>query len=194
VKKVNSLWAKGGPGTPNLIKKVDESLLPPLEVLNIEEIQHELKTTQKIMKRIKDFLEARRKIIENTPSRSPVNGYILQRFGMSTSPYTFQREYSRGLEICAFPGAEIRATAPGKVQNIKWHSKYGLTISIKHKYGFTSYYSHCQRVSIEAGQKVEKNEVIGYVGRSGKATRHMCFYQIKIGTKFIDPLPYLNRL
>jgi len=49
-------------------------------------------------------------------------------------------------------------------------------------------------VTVEEGQKVAKGEIIGYVGKTGNATRHICFYQIKIGTEFVDPLPYLNKV
>lgn len=62
------------------------------------------------------------------------------------------------------------------------------------KIGFVTVYSHCQRVSASLDQKVGKGEVIAYVGRTGKATRPVCFYQIKIGTDFVDPAPYLNKI
>jgi murein DD-endopeptidase MepM/ murein hydrolase activator NlpD len=167
---------------------------PPIEVLNIEEIERELRTSKKILGKIKGFMETRKKIIENTPSLWPVEGYIISRFGERTSPYTFRREFHGGIDIAAFPGAEIHATAPGIVDNISWEPMLGLTVSVKHKYGFTTVYSHCQRVSVEKDQKISKGEVIGYVGKTGKATRHICYYQIRIGTDFVDPTPYLNKI
>ena len=72
------------------------------------------------------------------------------------------------IDIEAFPGSEIRATAPGKVSEIRWDPVLGLVVSIKHKYGFTTSYSHCQRVSVELDQQISKGEVIGYVGRTGQ--------------------------
>jgi murein DD-endopeptidase MepM/ murein hydrolase activator NlpD len=47
---------------------------------------------------------------------------------------------------------------------------------------------------VEPEQKVSKGEVIGYVGRTGKTTKYICYYQVKIGTEFVDPIPYLNRI
>lgn len=193
-KKADSLWAKGGVGSQNPESDDELGTFPPIEVLNIKEMEQELKTTKDVLERIKDFLESRKKIIENTPSLWPVQGYIISKFGMRTSPYTFQKEYSQGLEIAAFPGSEIRATAPGKVVSITWDSAYGLSIQIKHKYGFSTRYSHCQRIAVEIDQKVSKGELIGYVGRTGNATRNICYYQVKIGTDYVDPLPYLNKL
>ena len=108
--------------------------------------------------------------------------------------YSFKTEFHNGIDIEAFPCAEIRATAPGKVIDINWTSHFGLTIAIKHKYGFTSLYSHCQRTSVKLNQKISKGDIIGYVGKTGKTTRYICYYQIKIGTNFVNPMPYLNRI
>jgi len=193
---IDSLWARGGIDNPNPGPEAEneEDSSPPLEVLNIQEINTELETTKKILSKVKSFLEYRKKIIENTPSVWPVDGYIISRYGQRSSPYTFAREFHSGIDIEAFPGAEIRATAPGTVDDIKWDSTLGITLSIKHKYGFVTCYSHCQRVSVEIGQKISKGEVVGYVGRSGKSNNYICFYQIKIGTEYVDPMPYLNRI
>ncbi|HOK00971.1 MAG TPA: M23 family metallopeptidase [Spirochaetota bacterium] len=195
---VDSLWAKGGVVNtnpdPHSVATANGEGTPSEELLNIQEIRGELEVTKDIVKKIKSFLNYRKKIIENTPSIWPVDGYIVSRFGYRNSPYTFETEFNYGIDIESFPGAEIRATAPGNVSEIKWDPALGLTVSIKHKYGFTTSYSHCQRVSVEPGQKVLKGEVIGYVGRTGKTTEYVCFYQVRIGTEFVDPMPYLNRI
>ncbi|HSA15874.1 MAG TPA: peptidoglycan DD-metalloendopeptidase family protein [Spirochaetota bacterium] len=195
---IDSLWAKGGIENPNPGAEAEtengDPGSPPLEVLNIQEINTELETTKKILVKIKNFLEYRKKIIENTPSIWPVDGYVISRYGQRNSPYTFSREFHGGIDIEAFPGAEIKATAPGTIDDIRWDPSLGLNVTIKHKYGFVTSYSHCQRVSVEIGQKISKGEVIGYVGRSGKTNRYICYYQIRIGTEFVDPMPYLNRI
>lgn len=194
---IDSLWARGGgqhnpnPGADIADANTDA---PSIELLNIQEIKQELHTTKEVVTKIKGFLKYRKKIIENTPSVWPVDGYIVSRFGYRNSPYTFETEFHHGIDIEAFPGTEIRATAPGRVSDIRWDSTLGLTVSIKHKYGFVTSYSHCQRASVEVGQEVSKGEVIGYVGRTGKTTQYICYYQIKIGTEFVNPMPYLNRL
>ena len=191
---IDSLWAKGGSDRHKSEFDNENSGYPPIEVLNIEEVERELGTTKKILSKIKVFLESRKKILANTPSLWPVNGYIISRFGVRTSPYNFRQEFHYGVDITAFPGAEIRTTAPGKVESIRWDTVLGLTVSIKHKYGFMTTYSHCQRVSVEVNQKVSKGEVIAYVGRTGNATRHLCFYQVRFGIDYVDPIPYLNKL
>jgi murein DD-endopeptidase MepM/ murein hydrolase activator NlpD len=203
-KDANSLWAKGGIPNPNSEGASFDSSSPSIEELNIKEIEMELKTSREVLSKIKDFLSARRKLIENTPSLWPVQGYIITKFGNGTSYSKSENEFHHGVEIAAFPGTEIRATAPGTVENISWDPKLGLTISIEHKYGFTTIYSHCERVVVKEPkrsasgeikkQKVTKGEIIGYVGRTGNISKHICYYQIKIGTEFVDPIPFINKL
>ena len=192
---VDSLWAKGGEPNPNPTN-VDnnDANIPPDELLNLQDVRQDLDTVKQVVAKIKSFLNYKQKLIENTPSIWPVDGYVVSRFGYRDSPYTFETELHEGIDIEAFPGAEIRATAPGTVKDITWDPVQGLTVSVQHKYGFSTYYSHCQRISVESGQKVSKGEVIAYVGRTGKTTEYICLYQIKIGTKFVDPMPYLNRI
>lgn len=191
---VDSLWAKGGGTLSDLDIKIQDLNTPSLEVLNIEEVEQELKTTKEVLEKIKSFMDARKKIIENTPSLWPSEGYIISNSVSSTSPYTFKNEFQKGIEIASFPGSIIRSTAPGKVENISWDPVLGLNVTITHKYGFSTRYSHCQRILVEEEQKVSKGEAIANVGRTGKAARHVCFYQIKIGTEYVDPIPYLNKL
>ena len=105
---IDSLWAKGGIENPNPGPEAEAEAgnedpgTPPLEVLNIQEINTELETTKKILVKIKSFLEYRKKIIENTPSVWPVDGYVISRYGQRNSPYTFaervpQRHRHRGI-------------------------------------------------------------------------------------------------
>jgi murein DD-endopeptidase MepM/ murein hydrolase activator NlpD len=190
----SQLWAKGGGQPPNGAYVIENGDSPPIEVLNIQEMQQELKTTKEALEEIKAFLQERKKIMENTPSIWPVDGYIFTKYGMTTSPYTFQREFNSGIEIASFPGKQIKATASGKVEKITWDSKYGLRITIRHKYGFSTCYSHCERVIADENQQVSKGDVIAYLGKTGKASRHMCLYQVMIGTECVDPYPYLNTI
>ena len=193
-----TLWAKGGLDNQNPTEEdsdYSDDNDDSLERLNyMQGIKHELEITKDVIGKLKNFLNYRKKIIENTPSIWPVEGYIVSQYVEKKSPYSLKRENHKGIDIETFPCAEIRATAPGNVSEIKWNPTLGLTVSIRHKYGFITSYSHCQRVSVEVGQKVLKGEVIGYTGKTGNAAEYMCFYQIKIGTEYINPMPYLNRI
>jgi murein DD-endopeptidase MepM/ murein hydrolase activator NlpD len=189
---IDSLWSKGGGTSPGI--QVSEADAPSIETLNLEEMERELKTSKRVIDDIKSYMEQRKKIIENTPSLWPVNGYIISSFGKRSLSANGREDSGKGIGIAAYPGSEIHATAPGTVKSIKWENSQGLTVTLEHKYGFFTVYSHCQRVTVEEGQKVSKNETIAYVGRTGRADEYMCEYQIIIGADFVDPMPYLNKI
>ncbi len=203
-KDVDSLWAKGGIHNPNSGDPILDNSSPSIEELNIKEVEQELKTTRDVLAKIKVFLNKRKNLFENTPSLWPTQGYIISKFGYGSSSYKSENGFHQGIEIAAFPGSEIRATAPGTVENITWDPNLGLSVSITHKYGLATIYSHCERVIVKEPQKlsngeikkqkVSKGEIIGYVGRTGNASKHTCYYQVKIGIEFVDPVPYLNKL
>ncbi|MCL2156163.1 MAG: M23 family metallopeptidase [Leptospirales bacterium] len=211
----NTLWAKGGADNPNpntdqadsdsdentennenneTDDEAKEAKDFATKLLYMQEVKHELEITKDVIGKFKNFLNYRKIIIENTPSIWPVDGYIVSQYVEKKSPYSLKRENHKGIDIETFPCAEIRATAPGNVHEIKWNPTLGLTVSIRHRFGFTTSYSHCQRVSVEVGQKVLKGETIGYTGKTGSAAEYMCFYQIKIGTEYVNPMPFLNRI
>lgn len=179
--KGTNLFAKGG--TNDGVSTNNATPVPSEKLLEIQEMEQELQNTKQALEQVKVFLDTRKKIIENTPSIWPVAGYIVAK-----------SNFNQGVEIASFPGAEIKSTAPGTVDNIRWDSVLGLTITVAHKYGYYTTYSHCQRISAEVGQKVSKGEVIAFVGNTGKTTSEVCFYQIRVGTEFVNPIPYLNKI
>jgi len=191
---VDSLWAKGGAQAAPGLSSDETGISPSIEELNIEEMQRELEVSRKVLVNVKTFLKNRKKIIENTPSIWPARGYIVSPFGNRLSPFSLKEEFNKGIDIASFPGTEIKATAPGTIEEIKWDPVLGITIVIRHKYGFLTFYSHCQRVTVAADQTIAKGEIIGYVGKTGNTNMHILHYQIKIGTEYVDPTPYLNNI
>ncbi|MBN2038741.1 MAG: M23 family metallopeptidase [Spirochaetes bacterium] len=188
----DSLWAKGGESTalPEGIEAIKP--YPDIEELNIKELKQELIILNKIMADIADSLK-NKKIIETTPSIVPVKGYILTKSAVKISPLEYDDEFHKGIEIAAFPGSQIRAPAPGIVEDISWDQTFGLSVTLRHKYGFSSIFSHCQDVTVKINQDVTRGQTIAHVGRSGFARKHMCYYQIKIGTEFTDSFPFIYK-
>ncbi|MBN1500987.1 MAG: peptidoglycan DD-metalloendopeptidase family protein [Spirochaetes bacterium] len=195
VSNAHDLWARGGGSEEDgsfLPEVQEEAGNPNQEILDLQQMETELTIMRDKMVEIRETLEKRKKIIENTPSIWPANGFIIS--GMRNSSDHGNTKFSEGIDIASFPGAEIRATAPGTVETVVWDTNYGLRIVIRHKFGFTTFYNHCQRVAVKEGQNVSKGEIIGFVGKTGKTTRHIVHYQIKIGTDYVDPMPYLNKI
>jgi murein DD-endopeptidase MepM/ murein hydrolase activator NlpD len=74
-----------------------------------------------------------------------------------------------GVDLRAPGGTSIYPMLPGIVSNVSYSSKGGNNVSIMHDNGIATYYAHMGSVTVNKGDKVYNNTVIGTVGDSGNA-------------------------
>ncbi len=131
---------------------------------------------------------------------------VIDGLGFVTQCYN---ENHNGIDIAYYSYPEILATAPGKVIFAGCYSEEcpedgqvsggeGLarTILIEHDYGFITVYGHLNKIFVEDGQKVSRNEVIGEMGQSGtiqgESGVHLHFSLLKdLSWTTINPSEYL---
>ena len=90
-----------------------------------------------------------------------------------------------GIDVGAPAGTAIYAAASGKVLTSKvggWNGGYGNMIVISHDNGTQTLYSHMSENSVYVGQWVEKGDVIGYVGSTGKSTGNHLHFEVRGAT------------
>ena len=93
-----------------------------------------------------------------------------------------------GADLAAPQGTPILAPAPGRVcfAETGLHYEGGLTM-IDHGQGLVTAYLHQSRVSVAAGDRVQRGQVIGAVGKEGRATGpHLC-WRMKWRERHLDP-------
>ncbi|XUU61522.1 M23 family metallopeptidase [Erythrobacter sp. HA6-11] len=127
------------------------------------------------------------------PSRNPLdaNYRLSSGYGMRTHPVLGRRKAHKGIDLAAPTGTPVYATADGVVTKAKWFSSYGLYISIDHSADLETRYAHLSKLAVEAGEYVEKGELIGYVGSTGRSTGPHLHYEVRIDGVAVDPMPYL---
>ncbi len=115
--------------------------------------------------------------------------------GVVTSPFGWRgHEHHDGIDIGAPLGTPIRAAADGVViYSGNGLTGYGNMIVIKHTPRVFTVYAHNKRNLVRKGQRVKQGQIIGYVGKSGRATGPHLHFEIRIGTRPVDPLRYLPR-
>ena len=95
-----------------------------------------------------------------------------------------------GTDFRAPSGSRIFAAADGVVTFVGYERKgYGRYVKIDHGLGRTTLYAHMSRITknLRAGQKVERGDVIGYVGRTGLATGPHLHYELMFDGVQINP-------
>jgi len=116
----------------------------------------------------------------------PYNGTLTSRFGSR-----WGRKHE-GIDIGGKVGDPVKAADGGKVIYAGWMSGYGNFVKIDHGNGYVTAYGHLSKINTSVGKTVEKGEVIGLLGNTGRSTGpHLHFEVIKNG-KHVDPLSYLK--
>ena len=131
-----------------------------------------------------------------TPTVWPVldngEGYISSEFGWRTSPQSGKEEFHEGLDIGVWYNTPVIATAQGRVTYVGWKSGYGKIIYIKHGFGYTTRYGHLKEIKVDNGEKVEKGQVIGLSGNTGRSTGPHLHYEVRLNSIPQNPRAYIG--
>lgn len=193
-----NIFGLGGPETE--IKNISEIMGLKskddyqTELETIKRINTDIMASKKVLQNFTKFLAAREEIIQKIPNNWPIigGGFITSRFGMRRSPFTGKWAMHQGVDISWWPGAPIRSSADGTVVYSGMKGGYGRTVQIQHEYGFQTLYAHLSRISVFEGKNVQKGEIIGFLGRTGRSTGFHLHYEVRIGTKAVDPMVFMT--
>lgn len=119
----------------------------------------------------------------------PVQGPITSDFG-----YRFifgETNFHRGIDIAAPSGTAINAGADGTVVFAGERGSYGNLVILSHGNGFLTYYAHCSKLLVQAGDTVTQGQPIAAVGSTGRSTGPHCHFEVRYQNELIDPLFYL---
>lgn len=101
------------------------------------------------------------------------------------SPYGGKRRHG-GTDIKTKPNDDIHAAFDGRVVLAGTHYGYGLCIIIRHANGLETLYSHNSKNLVKVGQWVKAGDVIGKVGRTGRATTEHIHFEVRCAGKAFD--------
>jgi murein DD-endopeptidase MepM/ murein hydrolase activator NlpD len=141
------------------------------------------------------FKEDKEKL-RHTPSILPVRGgRISDTFGMRLDPFIEKVRKHEGLDIAARTGTPVNASAAGIVEKVNRsytpNKGYGKVVIINHGNGIKTRYAHLHKIYVRRGQKVNRWEVIGSVGRTGRATGPHLHYEVIVDRNKVDPVRYV---
>lgn len=135
-----------------------------------------------------DSLSRHHDWLASLPSILPARGYISSRFSSSRMhPVHHLPLPHEGMDIAAPAGSPIVATARGEVTYTGRRNGYGLTVIIRHGFGYETLYGHASQILARRGQEVERGEVIALVGRTGITTGPNVHYEVRQNGRPIDP-------
>lgn len=197
------------PGIPDAIRQVGiggsmvevrgdmDYLVPTVDpdlaglTAKLDALSRGLKLEQISYEELRDNIKNDMARLRHTPSMMPIkDGHYSSRFGQRRHPYTRKREFHHGLDISADSGTRVRATADGKVISTRFDRNLGLYIKIDHGNGFKTLYGHLRTFGVEPGQQVQRGEVIGRSGNTGRSTAPHLHYEVRHYNQPQNPTNY----
>jgi len=142
---------------------------------------------------LEQVTERRAEVLRQTPGIWPLHGRVASHFGTRIDPFTGDPEMHMGIDIVGMYGSAVRAPADGVVIYAQRKSAYGNLIILDHGNGLTTRHGHLSRFTVRIGQKVQKGDIIGNVGMTGRTTGPHLHYEVRLNDRPVNPRSYLPR-
>lgn len=126
--------------------------------------------------------------------RQPTKNGISSIFGKRIDPINKKVKFHKGVDIASPLGTEVFAWSDGVVTRNGWLRGYGLTIDVTHENGIKTRYAHLMRATVMKGQKIDKGQIIGRVGKTGRTTGTNLHFEVAVAGKISNPLNYLSEI
>ena len=181
--------AKGGPLLEEMSVLGEDNIDLRLQELStlIAQKEAQIKALDRILSQKK--WQSNLNYLANLPVRQ---GAITSTYGYRTDPFTGRTAFHAGMDFSGAEGEDIYAVAAGIVSFAGQKSGYGNVIEVTHGDGYITRYAHAQRLAAKEGDMVAKDQVIAYMGSTGRSTGTHLHYEVLVNGKQIDPMTYVS--
>jgi murein DD-endopeptidase MepM/ murein hydrolase activator NlpD len=134
-------------------------------------------------------------MLKSVPAIIPIHNKDLTRtasgYGWRIHPYYKISKFHYGMDFTAPLGTDIYATGNGTVVAVLSSQRgLGKHVIIDHGFGYSSIYAHLSNFNVRVGQRVQRGDVIGFVGSTGMSVANHLHYEIKLNGVNVDPVNY----
>ncbi|HSE48978.1 MAG TPA: M23 family metallopeptidase [Terriglobales bacterium] len=130
--------------------------------------------------------------LASAPNLWPVEGPITGSFGERIDPFNGEGAFHTGVDISSSYGRAVLAPADGIVEYADLQNGYGRLVQLRHANGISTRFGHLSGFAVAPGQRVQRGDVIGYVGLSGRSTGPHLHYEVRIYNTPVNPYKYLR--
>lgn len=161
----------------------------------LDKISKQLYIQSKSFDEIYKLAKSKSEMLASIPAIQPISNkklkMIASGFGYRIDPVYKTIKFHEGIDFTAAIGTPIYATGNGTVESAELEKGgYGRCVRINHGFGYVSLYGHMSRLNVKPGQKVNRGDIIGYVGSSGKSTGPHVHYEVIKNGIHMNPINF----
>lgn len=195
---IPSSLREGGIGGVNRYEALEgytNSKLVIETAIRLDRIRKKVVVQSKSFENLIRLAENKEEMLRSVPAIIPISNKDLTRtasgFGWRIHPFYKISKFHYGMDFTAPFGTDVYATGDGKVVEVLSSQRgLGKHIIIDHGFGYKSIYAHLSDFNVRAGQKVQRGDIIGYVGSTGMSVANHLHYEIKLNGVNVDPVNY----
>lgn len=133
-------------------------------------------------------------VAKKTPRRAgsrfmwPVDGPVISSYGAKSGGL-----HNDGINIKARRGSNVASAENGiVVYTGRDLEGFGNLVLVRHADRWMTAYAHLDRIKVSKGDRVKQGQMIGTVGSTGGVSSPQLHFEIRRGTKALDPKKYLG--
>jgi murein DD-endopeptidase MepM/ murein hydrolase activator NlpD len=195
---VPSTLREGGIGGVNRYEELEgynNSKLVIETASRLDKIRKKVYVQSKSFDELIKLAKDKEEMLQAVPAIIPISNKDLTRtasgFGWRIHPIYKISKFHYGMDFTAPLGTEVYATGNGTVVGMLASQRgLGKHIIIDHGFGYSSIYAHLSNFNVRVGQRVQRGDIIGYVGNSGTSVANHLHYEVKLNGVNVDPVNY----
>ncbi|MFT3731322.1 MAG: peptidoglycan DD-metalloendopeptidase family protein [Hyphomicrobium sp.] len=128
--------------------------------------------------------------VDSVKLRWPASGKVIAGFGSRPDG-----THNDGINLQVPLGTEVHAAEGGVVAYAGSELKgYGNLVLLRHDNGWVTAYAHNDELLVKRGDKIRRGQVIAKAGKTGSVDQPQLHFELRQGSKPVDPIPYLEKL
>ena len=118
----------------------------------------------------------------------PLKGEVISPFGVRRILNDLPRSPHSGVDLRAKMGEKVQCSNTGIVVHVDEMYFSGKSVIVDHGQGLYTMYFHLSRIAVKKGQHVERGEILGLAGSSGRATGPHLHWGVRLRGARVNPL------
>lgn len=166
-------------GTPNLM-------------MRLQELAAQIEQKEAQLHALESLISGQRTQPKSYLAHMPVRtGYMSSNYGHRTDPFTGRTAFHGGIDFAGAHGTHVYSVAPGIVTWAGPKAGYGNLVEVSHGDGMSTRYAHASRLAVKVGDLVAKDQLVAYMGSTGRSTGTHLHYEVLRNGKQVNPETYI---